>query len=114
MTTKTTCAARIREALALNDMTQAELCRKTGIGKSAMSQYCKGIIIPRQNRTYILAHALGVSEAWLMGFDVRREREPAAGTCSELDKEVSRLLSQLPPDKKETVADYIRFLLSSK
>lgn len=75
MAIKATCAERIREALKNKDMTQAELCRLTGIPKSAMSQYCNGGLVPRQDRTYLIAQALNVSEAWLMGFEVPVERE---------------------------------------
>lgn len=74
MKTKETCASRIREALRLRDMTQAELCKITEIPKSAMSQYCNGGLLPRQNRIYLIAKALNVSEAWLMGFDVPMDR----------------------------------------
>ena len=42
---KETCAKRIKEALRLRDMTQADLCRVTGIPKSAMSQYCNGGLV---------------------------------------------------------------------
>lgn len=80
MAIKATCAERIREALRIKDMTQAELCRLTGIPKSAMSQYCNGGLVPRQDRTYMIAQSLNVSEAWLMGFDVpiqREEKKPA-------------------------------------
>lgn len=65
-----TCADRIKEALAMRDMTQADLCRATGIPTSAMSQYCNGTLTPRQKRTKVIADALSVSVGWLMGFDV--------------------------------------------
>ena len=34
-----------------------------------MSQYCSGAFIPKQKRTYLLAKALNINEAWLMGYD---------------------------------------------
>lgn len=78
MTTKETCATRIREGLRIRNMTQAELCKMTDIPKSAMSQYCNGGLLPRQNRIYLIAKALNVSEAWIMGFDVPMERDGIA------------------------------------
>jgi len=39
-----------------------------------MSQYCNGAFIPKQERTALIAQALGVNEAWLMGYDVPMER----------------------------------------
>ncbi|MBQ8510787.1 MAG: helix-turn-helix domain-containing protein [Clostridia bacterium] len=57
------------------NITQSELCARTGIPKSAMSQYLSGSFKPRQNRTYLIARALNVSPAWLMGYDVLRDAE---------------------------------------
>lgn len=67
---KQSCSERIRIALNQSGMTQTELSRKTGIPKSAISQYIKGSFEPKQDRIYLIAKALNVSEAWLMGFDV--------------------------------------------
>lgn len=39
-----------------------------------MSQYISGAFKPKQKRTYLLAQALDVDEAWLMGYDVPMER----------------------------------------
>ncbi len=63
-------AERLKEALTLRGMKQAELVAKTGIGKSSISTYLSGEYEPKQRNIYKIAEALGVSEAWLMGFDV--------------------------------------------
>ena len=55
-------------------MKQVDLVEKTGLGKSAISQYCSGVYEPKQRALYKLAKALDVSEAWLMGYDVGMER----------------------------------------
>ncbi|SFL39661.1 Helix-turn-helix [Gracilibacillus orientalis] len=44
------------------------------ISKTDLSQYVNGKTEPRQDKLYILAEALNVSEAWLMGYDISRER----------------------------------------
>lgn len=72
---KASCSERLKAALKMRDMTQADLCRITGIPTSAMSQYCKGTLVPRQKRTKVIADALSVSVAWLMGFDFPSEKE---------------------------------------
>ena len=69
-----TCAARITKALQIRDMKQSELCERTGIPKSAISQYCSGAFKPKQQRLFLIAQALDVDEAWLMGLDVPMER----------------------------------------
>lgn len=45
------------------------------LGKSAISQYVNGVQAPDQRRLTLLALTFNVSEAWLMGYDVPRERE---------------------------------------
>lgn len=68
---------QLKKAMNLRNMTQKELCEKTKIPKSAMSQYESGAFKPKQERTYLIAKALNVNEAWLMGFDdVPMERDP--------------------------------------
>lgn len=57
------------KAMDLKGISQTELCARTGIPKSAMSQYMSGKFKPKQNRTFLIAKALNVNEAWLMGFD---------------------------------------------
>ncbi len=69
-----TCAARISKALELRGMRQIDLVEKTGIPKSAISQYCSGSFKPKQKRLFLIAEALNVDEAWLMGLDVPMER----------------------------------------
>jgi len=61
---------RLRFALCIRGMSQAELCEKANVDKSAMSQYVKGSFEPRRERLERIAAALDVSEPWLMGWDV--------------------------------------------
>ena len=69
------CAARICKALQIRGMKQVELSERTGIPKSAISQYCAGTFKPKQQRLFLIAKALCVDEAWLLGLDVPMERE---------------------------------------
>lgn len=56
------------------------------LGKSAISQYVNGVQAPDQRRLALLALTFNVSEAWLMGYDVPRERETTTETgYSETD-----------------------------
>lgn len=59
---------RLKEAMSLKKVSQTELCERTGIPKSAMSQYLSGAFTPKQKRTYLIAHALDINEAWLLGY----------------------------------------------
>lgn len=54
------------------------ICNKYGIPpitSALLSQYLSGKCEPMQTRLTVLAQALDVSEAWLMGYDVPMERD---------------------------------------
>jgi len=74
---------RLKQIMAERNMKQVDIlnacqpyCKKYGImlGKSALSQYISGRVLPGQHKLSILGMALNVNEAWLMGYDVSSER----------------------------------------
>lgn len=65
---------RLREALNLRKMTQAELSRRTNISKGSISDYLSGNYEAKQDKVYDIAKVLNVDEGWLMGFDNDIER----------------------------------------
>jgi len=67
-------ASRMRKAMDIRNIKQVDLVEKTNLGKSAISQYYSGKYEPKQKGIYLIAKALDVSEAWLMGHDVPMER----------------------------------------
>lgn len=111
---KEKCANRIKKALINNDMSATELCKRTGIPKSAMSQYINGKFEPRQNRVYLIAKALNVSEAWLMGYDVtaeRKDNKQEKKTLTENQKEIVSIFDRLTEEKQVKVIGYAEALL---
>lgn len=79
---KSTTAQRLREIMDERNLRQVDvlnLCKPyckmfdVRLDKSHLSQYLSGRIIPKQDKLSVLGYALGVSEAWLMGFDVDRK-----------------------------------------
>ena len=69
-----TTADRLREAMADAEMRQTDLAEKTGLTKGSLSKYLSGKVEPKQSAIYKLAAALNVTEMWLWGYDVPRER----------------------------------------
>lgn len=63
-------AYRLREALDENRMSQQELADKAKINKASVSHYVNGSHEPGNKSAYQMAKVLGVTPAWLMGFDV--------------------------------------------
>ena len=72
-----TFAQRLREGLDIRQKTETELAKRSQISKSSISRYIKGDWEGKQGAVYALAKALGVTEAWLMGYDVPMEAEEA-------------------------------------
>lgn len=54
------------------------------LGKSDLSQYVNGKVEPKQEKLTILGLALGVNEAWLMGYDVSPVRDNFTVTHSAI------------------------------
>lgn len=64
---------RLKQAMEEKGVSQTELCIRTGIPKSAMCQYISGAFRPKQERTHLIAAALGISENWLTGITESKE-----------------------------------------
>lgn len=115
---KESCAARIKKALSIRNMSQAELCQKTKIPKSALSEYLKGLYEPKQDRLLIMSDALDVDPVWLMGFDIPMEKEdkkisPHESSLTEGEKVMLELFRQIPEDQQPVVLAMIRAALCS-
>lgn len=65
---------RLKIAMRIRNIKASELSAKTGIAKSSLSEYIKGKYEAKQDGVFLLAKALDVNEAWLMGCNVPMER----------------------------------------
>lgn len=103
---------RLRQALSIRNMKSIELAEKTGLSRSAISQYLSGYTAPKSDRIYKICQALNVSEAWLLGFDVPMEKPlpinfgtKSKGTLQELAQ------GEMLTRKKNCYITLIRFHL---
>lgn len=62
-------SSRLKKALEIKNLKQADLVNLTGLGKSAISQYISGKVTPKQDKISIIARALNINELWLMGIE---------------------------------------------
>lgn len=115
---KSNCSERIATALTIRKMKQAELCEKTKIPKSAISQYISGAFEPKQDRIYLIAQALNVSEAWLMGYDVPMEKEKKSPQevikLTDGEKVLLKLFRQVPEEDQRMLLDMIKVALGNR
>ena len=105
----TTTAERLRFILETENIKQADILErclpyleqfKVKMNRSDISQYIAGKATPKQNKLYILARALNVSEAWLMGYNVDKERQERAEPSSPAAARLN-VLDPLPPAIQE-------------
>ena len=111
---------RLKEAMQLRKLKQADLARATGLGKGGISNYVTGRYEPKSDVISKLALALNCSEMWLWGYDVPMERSTTKNnpsneneTLSEGEAMLINLFRQVPEDKQDLVLGMIRAALKS-
>lgn len=100
-------------------MNQVELARASGIFKSGITQYVSGKYEAKQIYLHNLAVALGVNEAWLMGYDCPMERRgpdlrnPDPIKAGAIDSEAAKLFrfsAELNEEGRKVLLNYAGFL----
>ena len=61
---------RLQKALNAQNMKPIDLSMRTGLSEATISQYRSGYSKPKSGRLVLIADALGVDPAWLMGLNV--------------------------------------------
>ena len=82
---------RLREAMEARGLRSVDIVEKTGIPKVTISYYLSGKTTPRSDKLYLIAQALDVSEAWLLGYDVPMARSTESKKNDQLAKLIVRL-----------------------
>lgn len=81
---KVTIGIRLKELMKANQLTQKDIIKKTEpfinryhtkITKANLSQYVNDHRQPTEAKLFLLAKAMDVSPAWLLGFDVPKARQ---------------------------------------
>lgn len=121
-----TTAQRLRQIMDERKLKQVDILKmaepfcemyNTKLTKSALTQYLSGKVKdPRNDKLSILAFALGVSEAWLMGFDVPMDRTtPIPGEIGDGRKaRLVNLFERLPDNEQDEIISLIEWKLSRK
>ncbi len=122
-------ALRLNEFMQKNGLKQIDIinlakpfCSEYGVklSKSDLSQYVSGKVEPGQNKLYILARALNVSEAWLMGYEVKnaanKNESQNIQTSSEVKDEILSMLirnyEKMTESAKYALFEYSEFMIS--
>ena len=117
-----TTAARLAEAMRDAGKKQIELANITGLSHSTISRYLSGAVEPRQLATHKLAMALNVSEMWLWGYDVPKNRTAEQKKNDDLVQVIAKLrkdpeffevvskLASLPPAEYASIKQLLSAL----
>lgn len=106
---KKSISSRLKELMRERNLKQVDILNKTlpfqtkynvRLAKNDLSQYVNGKVEPNQERVYILAKALDVSEAWLLGYDVPKQR------ISKDDKSITTIYNQLEEPRQTRVYNF--------
>ena len=101
------------------------LCEKYNVklGRNDISQYVSGKTEPGSFKLTVLAEALGVSEAWLMGYNVPMKRQSIEETLEESMKTLSdfnpkeynlvSIFNKLNDTGQDKVIDYAKDIYSN-
>ena len=66
---------KIKRIMAQRNITQSDLAKLTKISASSISDYLTGKYIPKQDKLAAIAEVLGVSPAWLMGYNTDNKHD---------------------------------------
>ena len=105
-------AQRIKDAINRTHISAAELSRRSGVGKSAISHYINGRYCPHNDNAYKLAQVLGVNPSWLMGFNV-----PMIVSTEFDDKiliEINKELDKMDSENRSNILNYLKFINQMK
>lgn len=126
---KNTTAARLQQVMNERNLKQVDVIslskvhqKELGVklGKSALSQYINGKSTPDQEKLVLLARTLGVSEAWLMGYDatMAKEQPQSQPNTHDIDNIIDNAMmfdgKPLTEDDKRAIRGIIAGYMNSK
>lgn len=124
---KNTTASRLQQVMSERNLKQVDVIslskvhqKELGVklGKSALSQYINGKSTPDQEKLVLLARTLGVSEAWLMGYDVPMTKDSQPTNAHDIDNIIDNAMmfdgKPLTDDDKRAIRGIIAGYMNSK
>ena len=130
-----TTGQRLKQLMQMRGLRQSEIVELAApyaekysvrLGKNDLSAYIHERYLPAQDKLAILAMALDVSEAWLMGYDVPMERTYSTSDDTSAEEETApiqqdertgefvRLFQELDTAHQETLLQVLRGLLAEQ
>lgn len=123
---------RLKEIMRERNLKQIDILNKSekyqkslGIkmSKSHLSQYVNGKSSPDQHKLFLLSKTLGVSEAWLMGYDVPKHinqndktdnLNDNKSTNSNIETIAAHIDDDVTEEQMKDIIKYIEFVKTNK
>lgn len=103
--------SRITKLLNEKNLKPADLARLTGIRASSISDWLTGKYTPKQDKIALIADALGVSAAWLMGYENRNKSLPPYDNIIPIKKKafpvIGTIAAGTPIDAEQNIETYV-------
>ena len=98
---------RLAELLAEFGMTQADLCRATGLKTSLVSNYATGKASPTLDTALLIASKLGITLDKLVGFKPKE-------TLTEQEKTLLKMFRELDDNERQEILGYVEYKHAKK
>lgn len=107
---------RLKELMESKNLRPIDLAEKSGIAKSAISQYLSGTYVPKQDNIHKLARALRVSPSDLLGLNDDEGSVEEGQGLNENDIKIiaRRLRTDFVPEDAEAIHKALDILKSMK
>lgn len=122
-----TTSNRLKEVMKERNLKQVDILNKSKpyqkkynitLSKSHLSQYVNGKSQPDQHKLFILAETLNVNEAWLMGYDVKKERSPIEKEkvlkAAKIETIAAHIDDDVTEEEMENIKNYIDFIKTQR
>lgn len=108
---------RLKEMMEFLSLKQSDIVSRTGITKSALSNYIHGTREPRQDQISKIADPYKINPSWLMGYDVPMFMDESMNTIASLNNDEDLLLKtyrSASDEEKRMIVEMLAFFKSKK
>nr|DAF98343.1 MAG TPA: bifunctional HTH-domain containing protein/aminotransferase [Siphoviridae sp. ctnNB1] len=107
---------RLKTALEIRQLRAVDLCNKTKISQSTISQYLSGYAEPKKQRLQLIADKLNVNPSWLMGLDEPMENVQKPPQLEDVYLSFAKQAQdeEIPPEDIELAIKMIKELRGEK
>ena len=102
---------RLREIMLKRNITQMQLSNLTGISRSLINKYLKGISEAGNDKLYVLSTYLKVNPSWLMGYDTDPNDVIPEQKNNDFIEQVVELLNDQDDETLEKILSMIKLMI---